>query len=40
MHIGKLRRDVKFGFVRYDVGTARNGVDGDLVTALDGQDRF
>ena len=38
MNVGKFGRDVKFAAVRHHVGPAADGLDGDFITAGDGQD--
>src|SRR5215216_461543 len=38
MNLRKLGRDVKLAFVRHDLGTAADGLDGDFIAAGDGQD--
>ena len=38
VNVGKLGRDVKLALVRHHLGTAADGVDGDLIAAGDGQD--
>ncbi len=40
MDVRKLRRNVKFGPVGHHVGAAADGVDGDLVAALDREHRL
>src|SRR5829696_2702103 len=40
MNLRKLGRDVKLAFVRHDLGTAADGLDGDFIAAGEGQDRL